>query len=240
MADDADGGRHELFRIDDPERIAAIRAAVEGAGVVLADGHHRYETSCTYRDEVGASDAGAGAIMIYVVELADDQLCVRAIHRLLHGVDGVDLRAALAEHFDVRDAGPNTAGGVAALELAMGADGGLGLVDAQGLALLVPRASLETSMAALPAPLRDVDSARFDAGVLPAVPGVTLDYRNDGRVVAASVAKGAADAAVLLRPVSVATIRAAAADGIRMPEKTTFFAPKPRTGMVIRTFDEPP
>ena len=104
VADDADGGRHELFRIDDPERIAAIRAAVEATGIVLADGHHRYETSCTYRDEVG-DRAGAGQIMIYVVELADDQLCVRAIHRLLHGVTDVDLRSSLGAHFEVRDDG---------------------------------------------------------------------------------------------------------------------------------------
>ena len=50
-------------------------------------------------------------------------------------------------------------------------------------------------------------------------------------------AKGAADAAVLLRPVDVHTIRAAAAADLRMPEKTTFFAPKPRTGMVFRSLD---
>ena len=85
-------------------------------------------------------------------------------------------------------------------------------------------------MADLPVELRDVDSARFDAGVLPAVPGVSLAYRNDAATVAAQVEKGTADAAVLLRPVSVDTIRAAAAADLRMPEKTTFFAPKPAHG----------
>ena len=48
---------------------------------------------------------------------------------------------------------------------------------------------------------------------------------------------GNADAAVLLRPVTVETIRAAAAADLRMPEKTTFFAPTPRTGMVFRSLD---
>ncbi len=56
--------------------------------------------------------------------------------------------------------------------------------------------------------------------------------------VAAQVEKGDADAAVLLRPVTVDTIRAAAAANLRMPEKTTFFAPKPRTGMVFRSLDD--
>ena len=237
-ADDPDGVVHELFVVDDPERVAAIRAAVEGAGLVLADGHHRYETSCTYRDERGAGDAGAGSIMILVVELADEQLCVRAIHRLVHGVADVDLRTAVSGSFSVHDAGPNTPAGVAALETAMHDRGGLGLVDGRGLALLEPLPALADAMAALPPALHDVDSARFDAGVLPAIPGATLAYRNDARAVAAQVAKGAADAALLLRPVGVPTIRAAAAAGVRMPEKTTFFAPKPRTGMVMRGLDD--
>ena len=113
----------------------------------------------------------------------------------------------------------------------------LGLVDAEGLALLVPTAALDQLVADLPALLRGIDAARFVAGVLPAVPGVSLGYRNDAASVAAEVGKGNAQAAVLLRPVDVESIRAAAAAGLRMPEKTTFFAPKPRTGMVFRSLD---
>ena len=89
-----------------------------------------------------------------------------------------------------------------------------------------------------PEVLRHVDSARFDAQVRPALRGATVIFRSDAAAVAALVEKGAADAAVLLRPVSVAQIRAAAFDGVRMPEKTTFFSPKPRTGMVFRSLDE--
>ena len=111
------------------------------------------------------------------------------------------------------------------------------IVDADGLALLVPTAALDDLVGELPAPLRGVDSARFEAGVLPAVPGVSLGYRDDAATVAAAVEKGQAQAAVLLRPVDVDTIRAAAAARVRMPEKTTFFAPKPRTGMVFRSLD---
>lgn len=237
VATDADGHRHELFVVDDPARVADIRTAVAGAGVVLADGHHRYETSCTYRDERDDGDVGAGFIMMFVVELADEQLCVHAIHRLVDGIGDLDLRSVLAPWFAVHDAGPNTPTGVITLERAMHELGALGLVDRAGLALLEPRPTLRAAMDELPAPLRDVDSARFDAGVLPAVPSATLGYRNDAGTVARQVATGVAGAAVLLRPVSVATIRAAAAAGVRMPEKTTFFAPKPRTGMVMRHLD---
>ncbi len=250
-ATDADGFHHALWRVTDPARIAAIAEAVRSTRLVLADGHHRFETAGNYRAErrapdadgsgpgaSGAGDPGADAIMTLVVELAPEQLCVRAIHRLLGGVTGVDLRGALADGFVVRDMGPNVPEGVAALEAAMRGDGGLGLVDREGLALLIPRPELESRMRELPDELRDVDSARFDAGVLPQVPGVTLAYRNDAGTVAAQVEKGDADAAVLLRPVTVDTIRAAAAASLRMPEKTTFFAPKPRTGMVFRSLDD--
>jgi hypothetical protein len=110
----------------------------------------------------------------------------------------------------------------------------LGLIDRSGLALLRPtREVTDTSEA-----LSDVDSIRFDAHVRPALPGATVTFRSDGAAVATLVEKGAVDAAVLLRPVTVAQIRAAAFARVRMPEKTTFFCPKPRTGMVFRSLDE--
>jgi uncharacterized protein (DUF1015 family) len=239
-ATDEDGFHHSLWRIRDPDARRMIAETVAGARLVLADGHHRFETANTYRGEraaAGITDRGADAIMTLVVELAPGQLCVRAIHRLLTGV-AVDLRAALAGPFMVHAAGPNVPEGVAALEVAMREAGGLGLVDREGLALLLPTAELEARMEELPVELREVDSARFDAGVRPTVPDATLAYRNDAVTVAAQVDKGDADAAVLLRPVSVETIRAAAAADLRMPEKTTFFAPKPRTGMVFRSLDD--
>ncbi len=239
-ATDEDGFHHARWRVDDPERIAAISAAVGSELVVLADGHHRFETAGNYRRErraAGIDDPGADAIMTLIVELAPTQLCVRAIHRLLSGLGDVDVRAALAGPFFVHAVGPNVPEGVAALEVAMRDGGSLGLVDRDGLALLMPTAELEQRMAAYPPELRDVDSARFEAGVLTAVPDVALTYRNDAKTVAAQVEKGAADAAVLLRPVGVEIIRAAAAADLRMPEKTTFFAPKPRTGMVFRSID---
>ena len=244
VATDTEGNRHELWRIDDPAQVAAIRAAVAAHELVLADGHHRFETGGNYRREraeAGITDPGADAIMCLVVELAPEELCVRAIHRLLHGVGALDLRAAAEAMFTVTDLGPNTPEGVAALEAAMAREGGLGLVDRNGLALLVPRPALDDAMTHEPGELRDVDSARFDAGLRPTLEaaGVTLTYRNDGATCAAHVEKGVADASVLLRAVSVETIRAAAEARIRMPEKTTFFAPKPRTGMVFRDLDRP-
>ncbi len=65
-----------------------------------------------------------------------------------------------------------------------------------------------------------------------------MTYRHDARAIAAMVAEGAAGAAILLPPVTVEQIRAAARARVRMPQKTTFFAPKPRTGLVFRSLDD--
>jgi hypothetical protein len=143
------------------------------------------------------------------------------------------VRDALAGPFAVADAGLNTPDGIVSLRRRMRDEGALGLVDRSGLALLRPVAGV----AGEPEVLRDVDSTRFDAQVRPALPKATVTFRSDASAVAALVEKGAADAAVLLRPVSVPQIRAAAFAGVRMPEKTTFFSPKPRTGMVFRSLD---
>ncbi len=86
---DEEGFHHSLWIVDDPERIATISDAIGSELVVLADGHHRFETANNYRRErraEGIDDPGADAIMTLIVELAPNQLCVRAIHRLLTGV----------------------------------------------------------------------------------------------------------------------------------------------------------
>lgn len=229
---DTHGVDHYLSAIDDPATILAIEEAVASAPVVLADGHHRFETAITYRDEqrvAGRPHPGDDAIMCLIVELAADQLFVQPIHRLLSDAPGgFDLRAALRSHFNVISAGPNTPDGVDALCSRMDAEGGLGLADAAGLALLVPDDD---------DPDRS-DAARFEASVTPALgEAIAVTYRDDAKTCASLVDKGVANAAVLLRPVTVAQIRAAAGARTRMPQKTTFFAPKPRTGAVFRSLD---
>jgi uncharacterized protein (DUF1015 family) len=72
--------------------------------------------------------------------------------------------------------------------------------------------------------------------VKPRLPEATWRYWHDAATVAAQVDKGAVTAAILCSPVSVAQTRAAALDGARMPQKTTFFTPKPLSGMVFRKF----
>jgi uncharacterized protein (DUF1015 family) len=224
---DEDGVRHTVWRIDDPTTCRAIAAAVAEQPVVVADGHHRYETSLAYQAEREAADgqAGdAGATLAYIVELVEDELTVHGIHRLLSGLpEGTDLVAALAPWFE--DAGPPP--GDRPVTAAMVAAGCLTLVLPDREVLLRPRPD------AL-ADARDLDSSRLDVG-LASLPPHELSFQHGVDNVRAAVAAGTAQAGVLLRPATVAQIEATAHGGERMPPKTTFFHPKPKTGLVFRS-----
>ncbi len=239
---DDEGVRHRLFAIDDVARIDAIRSAIGGQPLVLADGHHRFETAINYRDErnaAGADDPGATSIMCLVVELTEHELCIQAIHRLVTVADGVDVLEHLADAFVISDAGENSSEGVHALETRMHAEGGIGLALANSLHLLVARREVcePALVASEPEAVRATDAALVEAVIVPRLEGAAWRYRHSLGDVAALAAKGEATFGLLLKPVGVAATRAAAQAGVRMPQKTTFFYPKPRTGMVMRTLD---
>jgi uncharacterized protein (DUF1015 family) len=229
MADvvDDDGVRHTVWRIDDPATCAAIAQAVADHPVVVADGHHRYETSLAYRAEREAADGDPGAAaatMAYVVELVEDELTVHAIHRLVRGLPAdLDLVAALAPWFEDGGPAPTDRPVTAAM------------VDAGCLALVLPdREVLLRPRPEALADARDLDSSRLDVA-LAALPDHELTYQHGVDNVRRAVATGAAQAGVLLRPATVAQIEATAHGGERMPPKTTFFHPKPKTGLVFRS-----
>ena len=241
---DEDGVEHCLFPIEG-DLVDRIRERINTAPLIIADGHHRYETALAYRDEqraAGVDDPGAARIMALVVELAEDQLFVQPIHRLILGATGhfIGKLNAVAE---VESMGANNPEGVRHLMAEMERTESLGLVAGPGLALLRPRLNaLRAGLERLPEPLWEVDTALLDVmlGRLYALripDDIVIDFRHDAIAVAAMVAKGAVEAAILLRPVSVAQIEAVAEAGLRMPQKTTFFRPKPLTGLVFRSLD---
>jgi uncharacterized protein (DUF1015 family) len=225
---DGDGVTHALWRVDDEAATAAIVEAVAGAPVVIADGHHRYETCGQYRAERRDASAGADgdydATLCFVVELVDEQLTVQPIHRLVADLPkGIDVAAALASTFVVGDLEPPPGPDVVDRLVA---DGVLALVTTDGMRTLTPRPD------AL-ADVRDLDSARLDRA-LEALPSHSLTFQHGVGNVVDAVTSGAADAGVLLRPVSVAQIQETAHARDKMPPKSTFFWPKPRTGTVFR------
>ena len=198
--------------------------------VVIADGHHRYETSLAYRDERARPRAtGRPAptlAMVYVVELVDDELTVRPIHRLLVGQlrSRPRGRARRALHVRRRRPGrrrhPRPDGRRGRACPGRPPTGGTFLVPRAGRVRRRRRPRLERLAAALAA--RPRHEARYQHGV--------------DQVVEA-LRGGEAEAGVLLRPATVAQIDANAHAGERMPPKTTFFHPKPRTGPVFRPTD---
>jgi uncharacterized protein (DUF1015 family) len=238
---DPDGVIHELGAIDDPGRISEICARIGGAKLVLADGHHRFETACTYREELRAGGepvGGAGAIMMFVVELVDDELDIEPIHRLLDLPEPVDLVGRLEQAFDVVECGTNSADAIPALQARMTGEHALGVVVGQSLYLAIPHPEARATALGDEHPaVAATDAAVVEALVTPRLPEATWKFWHDAGAVAALVDKGAAGAAILCSPVSVAQTRAAAVAGARMPQKTTFFTPKPRSGMVFRKLD---
>ncbi len=228
---DDDGVRHQLWVLSDPDAIAAVGAALAAAPVVLADGHHRYETARAYQAECrAANDDRPGPydlVMALVVELSEDQLTVGAIHRTVSGLpEGFDLVGALGEWFDVVRAGAADHRTVTAL-----ADSGsLALVTGGAAYLLLPHADVQEQVG------NDLDS-NLIATVLAGLPEHEVMHRHSVPEAMEALEHGEGEAAFLLRPVTVKQIEGWARDRRRMPPKTTYFSPKPRTGMVFRSLE---
>jgi uncharacterized protein (DUF1015 family) len=227
-ATDDDGVVHELWVIDDADTIDAVRKAVAASPVVVADGHHRFETALTFRQELATqgdkSVPGADLIMALVVELSEDQLEVGPVHRVLSGLpDGIDLVDAFSSWFNVTKVGDLSSRTLAAL----GETQALSLVMASGAWLLSPKdgtpeaagSPLDSSMVAL---------------VIAELPDHELEFSYSWEDAAEAIASERAQAVVLLRPATVGQISEWARGNKRMPAKTTYFHPKPRTGMVFR------
>ncbi len=228
---DDDGVRHQLWVLSDPDTIEAVRAAIARAPVVLADGHHRYSTAQTYQAEArqaNGNEAGPhDLVLALVVELSEDQLTVGAIHRTVSGLpEDFDLVAALGQWFDVVRAGAADDRTLSALS----ESSSLALVAGGQAHLLLPHADV------LEQEGNDLDS-NLIATVLAQLPPHEVMHRHSVAEALEAVEQGDGQAAFLLRPVTVKQIENWANDRRRMPPKTTYFSPKPRTGMVFRSLD---
>lgn len=224
---DPDGVEHTLERVADPARIEAISRAVSGSPVLIADGHHRYAISRTYRDEqrTHGRQGPAELTMTYVAELVRDQLSIAAIHRLISGHTADEVLGRLGPFYDVKPAGAVGPATIASMD----AEGALCLVDGAGNGtFLVPRDSAFAG-------IRYLDSARLEHALGDLMSAVT--YQHGVTDVLRRLTAGETTCAVLIRPVSLEEIRRTADTGELMPPKSTFFTPKLLTGMVWRPLD---
>ena len=223
---DAEGVIHSVERVVDKSRIESICAAVSSSPVVIADGHHRYAISRTFRDEVRArtqsKDTGAELTLTYINELVEEQLSVAAIHRFYNGASADDLRRALTQFYTFEAA---TSVDDKTLQ-EMNKRGSLVFIDDRmSVSWMTPKVGVFDS-------IRELDSARLEY----ALAGVdhTVGYQHGVSEVRQLVVDGKAAAAILIRPVSVDEIKRTANEGLLMPPKSTFFTPKLRTGLVMR------
>ena len=229
---DEDGVHHRLWRVTAPALVAAVTDLVASAPIVIADGHHRYETALAHRQrrraENGDHPGPYDLTMALMVELSEEELAVRPIHRLLTGLpDGLDVVDALSPWFDPAAA---SGGHDRLLELMEPGDAlGLVLPDGRGY-LLRPRPG------AFPADLPDLDSSRVEVA-RSALPEHDVVYQHGTAAILRRVRSDPGATGLLLRPATVAQIASTAHRRERMPPKTTYFHPKPRTGLVFRLVD---
>ena len=241
---DEDGTQHRLWRVQDREAIRAATEALAGTELLIADGHHRYETARVYADEVGG-EGDHRYVLMCLVALQDPGLTVFPTHRLLTELPDAKreaLREAITRDWDISE--------VAAEELEpVAADDGrirVGYLDAHHrrplMLTLKDPAIAERALPGMPEPYRRLDTAVLEALILDAALGMTeddishlhgLDYARDFDQARERVEHGDAEAAFFMSPTPVEHVRDVAAAGVNMPPKSTYFFPKVLTGKLF-------
>jgi uncharacterized protein (DUF1015 family) len=242
-ATETDGTLDRLWRIEDGGVISSIAAALTSTELLIADGHHRYETARQYAEEVGGEGPHRYVLMC-LVALQDPGLTVFPTHRLIGGLktDQYETLAyALRDNFDVV-ALPDTS----ALEPEADGELRLGYIDSHfKRPYMLTLKSQELADAALPdhaAPYRRLNTAVLEAMVLKGTLGMSdeqidrlegLRYARDKNEALGLVERGDYDVAFFMAPLPIEQVRAVAATGENMPPKSTYFFPKVPTGLVF-------
>jgi uncharacterized protein (DUF1015 family) len=242
-----DGLTQRVWRVTEPELQARVDADLGTRQALIADGHHRYATYRRLQAEKRAEGETTGPWdrgLALLVDSTTYPLRVQAIHRAVEGLPLADALAAAGSVFTVELLEGDLAAALAALQ-AEARPHPFVLTDGSSVALLTDPDP--TVLAAALPPLQSDLWRSLDASVLHAVLLEQLFALDptDARVRYVHDAAGAVRAAVrsggtavLMRPVDVGQVLAIAAQGERMPRKSTSFGPKPRTGLVLRLLDD--
>lgn len=255
---DADRVRHIFWRIADPGTLRHIVEAMAQHDVVIADGHHRYETALAYRDEQRADHGGATAaracdyVLMYLNAIQDAGLVVLPTHRIVRGPPTIDIHSllgALGRDFEIlRHQGNQT------LEEAIAAPSDskrMGVILPDGTRWVLKLRSTERAVRAAVGKTAEI-LATLDVSVLQNLVlephlGITpevlaksdrVTYTIDEAEALEQVVAGEAQAAFILNATPLSQVWEAAVAGVTMPQKSTYFAPKLLTGLVINPLDE--
>jgi uncharacterized protein (DUF1015 family) len=240
---DDEGTEHRLWRVSDDAVIAGVHEALAGVELLIADGHHRYETARTYAEEVGGEGEHRYVLMC-LVSMSDPGLAIFPTHRLVGGIDAERWRRlddALEREFQLTES---------SLDRVVPAGNGdlptFGLLDRGGERPMQARlASAEIADRALAGhsdSYRRLDTAVLEKLLLEDALGLTEDdishqrglaYARDLDQARALLSGGEYELAFLLRPTPVEQVQAIAAAGETMPPKSTYFYPKLPSGLLF-------
>jgi uncharacterized protein (DUF1015 family) len=240
---DPEGTTHKLWRVTDPSAIAAVQAATRDVELLIADGHHRYETANTYAEEIGG-DGEHRYVLMCLVALEDPGLTVFPTHRLVNQLDRPRqeaLRDAMQRDFEIEEVpleqiDPPPGEGLLQL----------GYIDSHHQRAyrltLKDQAIADAALPDFSEAYRHLDTGVLEALLLKGALSLTdedishlngLFYARSTEEAVELVRSGTYDAAFLMRPTPVSQVRDVAASGENMPPKSTFFYPKLLTGLLF-------
>ena len=240
---DDDGTVHRLWRVADAGAIERVQSALAEAELLIADGHHRYETARTYAQEVGG-EGDHNYVLMCLVSMSDPGLTVFPTHRLVDRLAD-DRRARLEEElrrdFDVDEIDPEQV----VPEAGNGGPATYGYLDQGGRALRLRLGSsgiVDRALADHSPSYRSLDTAVLEKLVLEDTLGLTEDdishqhglaYARDLGQARELLGSGDYEVAFLLRPTPIEQVQAVAQAGETMPPKSTYFYPKLLSGLLF-------
>lgn len=255
---------HRLWRVSDPAAIRLLTAAMADKKLIIADGHHRYETALRYAQEHAPAASGStehstsqlpqpvnpeAAVMMTFVNMDADGLVILPTHRVVHSLPAFDPAAfaRTAEEFFTVE--PLHAADSSILIDTLKAQQGVAFVAVTRSGDFLLRARPEVAaaaLAALPEPQRQLDISSLHTIVLDRLLGLdaekvreqtNLRYLRDAAEAVDQVRRGEANIAFLTNPVTMEQLREVAFAGSVMPQKSTDFYPKLLSGLAIYALD---
>jgi len=257
-----DGIHHALAKVTARDALVAIIEGIAKSALLIADGHHRYETALRYEGETSAAHPDAAPrgehryFMTFLTNGDDPNLVVFPTHRVVHSLPTFsydDLLARAAEWFSVTplDSGVVADRATAALRDAGKAGPSVVAAGSDGrAAILTLRTDRDVAthptLGERPAVLQKTDVAVLHSAILEHLLGITKEaqaaktnllYPQDAAAALRDVRAGKGQVVFLMNATPVVDVRRVAEAGEVMPQKSTFFHPKVLTGMAIHTLD---
>jgi uncharacterized protein (DUF1015 family) len=267
---------HRVWKVTDPAKINLVATAMEDKKLIIADGHHRYETALNYKKERGLPGAGEGcdrpggglpqpaypeaAAMMTFVNMDSEGLVILPTHRVVFGLEGFEaarMLEAVRPYFEIEEVDAASvqlsAFGVRSSSQQSAASGqpatktAFVAVTAKGWFLLTAKpAAVAEALKGITARQRQLDIVQLHGLVLEKLLGISqeamreqtnLRYLRDAGEAADQVARGEANVAFLMNPVTMEQLREVAFAGEVMPQKSTDFYPKLLSGLAIYALD---